>query len=111
MARTRKWGRLGAMVLVGGIGGAWIVNPTFSASGVSEGSQPVIAAWSSEVNECFADEWVPTEDAVSGFSVAAKPCRPCQDRPWCECTIPGAHRVSCNPCCYQNYAGDIICFD
>jgi hypothetical protein len=60
--------------------------------------------------ECFADE-PGTDDAGAPGTAAAKPCRPCKDRPWCECTYQGAHRVSCDPCCYQDYAGQIICFD
>lgn len=38
-----------------------------------------------------------------------KPCRQaCPDQPWCECTYQGAPRISCDPCCYQTYAG-VIC--
>lgn len=30
-----------------------------------------------------------------------RPCKPCKDRPWCECTYKGAPRISCDPCCYD----------
>ena len=37
-----------------------------------------------------------------------KPCRQaCPNQPWCECTYQGAPRISCDPCCYQTYAGPI----
>ena len=47
---------------------------------------------------------------VEGEAVAPKPkpCRQaCHDQPWCECTYQGAPRISCDPCCYQTYAGPI----
>ena len=36
-----------------------------------------------------------------------KPCRPCQDQPWCACTYNGHPRVSCDPCCYSTWTGEI----
>ncbi len=28
-------------------------------------------------------------------------CKKCKDRPWCGCTLNGAPRISCDPCCYD----------
>jgi hypothetical protein len=50
---------------------------------------------------CVADEFGAMQSLDS--SVAAKPCKPCKDRPWCGCTYNGAPRISCNPCCYNTY--------
>jgi hypothetical protein len=36
-----------------------------------------------------------------------KPCRACPDQPWCSCTYNGHPRVSCDPCCYSTYTGEI----
>ena len=30
-------------------------------------------------------------------------CKKCKDRPWCGCTLDGAPRISCDPCCYDTY--------
>lgn len=43
-------------------------------------------------------------------STAARPCKKCQDRPWCGCTYNGLPRISCNPCCYGNITAQ-ICLD
>src|SRR5688572_15034362 len=40
--------------------------------------------------------------------VAPKP-RPCKDQPWCEPRYNGFPRVSCDPCCYANDIGLLIC--
>ena len=37
-------------------------------------------------------------------------CRPCKDRPWCDCSYNGLPRVSCNPCCYGSGA-NYTCLD
>jgi hypothetical protein len=36
-----------------------------------------------------------------------KPCRACAAQPWCACTYNGHPRVSCDPCCYSTYTGEI----
>src|SRR5262245_36848945 len=41
---------------------------------------------------------------------AAKPpkgCKACPDQPWCACTYNGHPRVSCDPCCYSTWSGEI----
>ena len=42
-------------------------------------------------------------------SIAAKKpkCQACPQQPWCECTYNGHSRISCDPCCYQTWAGPI----
>ena len=37
----------------------------------------------------------------------AKPCKACRAQPWCACTYQGHPRISCDPCCYSTYAGQI----
>lgn len=67
-----------------------------------------------EVNECFADGWTAEmlEEETLELMGSVKPCRPCQGREWCTCTYPGGYtRISCDPCCYINYAGWITCLD
>jgi|GEM_PF-3598351 hypothetical protein len=54
-----------------------------------------------------------TEDGSAGniaapVSMDRKPgCKACTQQPWCACTYQGHPRVSCDPCCYQTYAGQI----
>ncbi len=50
-------------------------------------------------------------DGLVANEAAARPCRPCKDRPWCTCTYNGMPRVSCNPCCYGNYGFPQVCLD
>jgi hypothetical protein len=63
------------------------------------------------VMESLADR-ASAQEAVVGPEVErpGRPCKPCKDRPWCECTYNGHPRISCDPCCYdaQPYP---ICFD
>jgi hypothetical protein len=50
------------------------------------------------------------ETAIDG-AAPKKPCRgACPDKPYCTCTYNGQPRVSCDPCCYQTYTGE-ICLD
>jgi hypothetical protein len=53
---------------------------------------------------CIADDAAPTDAAAAGG------CKPCKNRPWCDCTYEGQPRISCDPCCYQSYPY-IICLD
>lgn len=46
-------------------------------------------------------------DAAAPVSMERKPCKACQLQPWCACTYNGYPRISCDPCCYQSYAGPI----
>jgi hypothetical protein len=53
---------------------------------------------------------LPEADATA--APKPRPCKPCPDRPWCECKYNGLPRISCDPCCYiQPYTGQQICFD
>ena len=36
-----------------------------------------------------------------------KPCKACAAQPWCACTYQGHPRISCDPCCYSTYTGQI----
>jgi len=39
-------------------------------------------------------------------------CKPCsKDRRWCGCTYNGMPRASCDPCCYTNDIGILVCLD
>ena len=38
---------------------------------------------------------------------APKHCKACSAQPWCACTYNGNPRISCDPCCYSTYAGQI----
>lgn len=40
---------------------------------------------------------------LGGNNAEAMPpgCKKCKDRPWCGCTLNGAPRISCDPCCYD----------
>ena len=41
-----------------------------------------------------------------------KGCKPCKkDRRWCGCTYNGLPRASCDPCCYANDIGVLVCLD
>ena len=50
-------------------------------------------------------------EGIVANEAAARPCRPCKDRPWCTCTFNGMPRVSCDPCCYGNYGYPQVCLD
>lgn len=104
---SRRKGFLALTVAVG-VASAWFAAPEVSALLVP-GDMVV-----EEFNECFADGWSAQtlEEAALELSTAAKPCRPCQGREWCGCTYPGGYnRISCDPCCYINYAGWVVCLD
>ncbi|MBI4718736.1 MAG: hypothetical protein HY763_13090 [Planctomycetes bacterium] len=107
MSRTREFGVVSVAVLFGVLGLALLLSPGFSA--LLKGDAPAAVAAADEAGECLTSDAAAAE--ASGAASAAKPCRPCKDRPWCECTYQGAHRISCDPCCYQDYAGQITCFD
>lgn len=38
---------------------------------------------------------------VTAEASAPRGCKRCKGRPWCECTLDGARRISCDPCCYD----------
>ena len=89
-------------------GTAWITLPQVSGL-MAPGDMAV-----EEANECFADGWTAQslEQEALELTASAKPCRPCVGREWCTCTYPGGYtRISCDPCCYINYAGWITCLD
>jgi hypothetical protein len=91
----------------------WVATPS-SALLVSDESSDVVQQ-ANQPLECFADGWTEQllEDAALELA-GIKPCRPCRDREWCTCTYSGSGggtRVSCDPCCYQQYSGEIICLD
>lgn len=104
--RVPSWLVVPVLVLVAV---AWL-SPTSPALSVS--ADPPA---SDELLECFADGW--TAEALEKAALemsSVKPCRPCRDREWCTCTYSGSGggtRVSCDPCCYQQYGGNIICLD
>jgi hypothetical protein len=56
--------------------------------------------------ECDALQDGEANEGVS-TPLERKPCKACPDQPWCGCTYQGHPRVSCDPCCYQTYAGEI----
>jgi hypothetical protein len=92
---------------------AWL-SPTSPALSVSVDAPPS-EIQSGELLECFADGWTAEALEEAALELAGvKPCRPCQGREWCTCTYSGSGggtRVSCDPCCYQQYGGQIICLD
>ena len=59
-----------------------------------------------DAQDC-AMESGPADLAAPGGALERKPCKACPQQPWCECTYQGHPRVSCDPCCYQTYAGQI----
>lgn len=36
-------------------------------------------------------------------------CKPCKNAPFCGCTLNGAPRVSCDPCCYYSLSTGYFC--
>lgn len=48
-------------------------------------------------------------DSAAPASMEKKPggCKACPAQPWCACTYQGHPRISCDPCCYQTYTGEI----
>jgi len=91
MARIKSLRRATALVsvllvVVAGAGVYWALSSAPQAATVSA-DVPVAPEAS-----CDADFVGPT---------LGKPCKPCKDRPWCECTYNGAPRISCDPCCYN----------
>jgi len=100
MARTKNFRRAATLVSVllvftAGATAWWCV------TGSSDATTPLpdSSAASSSVNVTAAPEASCDMDFVG--PTAGKPCKPCKDRPWCECTYNGAPRISCNPCCYD----------
>ena len=90
----------------------WVASPSSALLVVDPlpaASQPA------ELSECFADGW--TEELLQEAALelaGVKPCRPCQGREWCTCTYSGSGggtRISCDPCCYRRYGGEIVCLD
>jgi len=55
--------------------------------------------------------FTPADPEEAEVAMSAKPCKACQDRPWCKCSYNGLPRVSCNPCCYGNLGIPQTCFD
>ena len=48
--------------------------------------------------------------AVSASPTAAGGgCKPCKGAPFCGCTLNGAPRVSCDPCCYYSFSTGYFC--
>ena len=43
------------------------------------------------------------------MSPATPGCKRCREQPFCACTYNGYQRVSCDPCCYRNNIGTLIC--
>ena len=90
----------------------WIATPS---SALVDNPSAGTVQQANQLVECFADGW--TEEALEDAALelaGVKPCRPCRDREWCTCTYSGSGggtRVSCDPCCYQQYGGNIICLD
>jgi len=100
-----------------------------AATGVVPGAEPVeLQVQAAEVDDtadaCVNFTPAQATDADGSISLAVleveataaaarpKPCKACQDRPWCACTYNGQPRVSCNPCCYMHpYTGQQICLD
>jgi hypothetical protein len=72
---------------------------------------PVVAVTPVVEVEVECDEVDLVTEATPVSTEAAKPCKACQDRPWCKCTYNGQRRASCNPCCYANDIGHLICLD
>ncbi len=59
-------------------------------------STPFDAQISSESDAPTVDDCVVPEEAT-----APPGCKKCKGRPWCGCTLNGAPRISCDPCCYD----------
>lgn len=88
----------------------WVVSPS-SALLVTDSTAATVQQ-AGPLTECFADGW--TDELLQEEALelsGAKPCRPCQGREWCTCSNNGAPRISCDPCCYQQYGGQIVCLD
>lgn len=65
-----------------------------------------------EGEELCGDLFSEAETVVNALTAATPgSCKPCKGRTWCKCTYNGNPRASCDPCCYQTYAGTLICFD
>ena len=54
-----------------------------------------------------SDATVDSLEGDAGPRSKPKGCKACPDQPWCPCTYNGQPRISCDPCCYQTYTGEI----
>ena len=81
-------------------------------------AEPAFVVPEEAVDACL--DYTPVEDLDAGAEPAlllgpadmepvAPGCKRCKDQPWCACTYNGAQRVSCDPCCYRNNIGVLIC--
>ena len=62
---------------------------------------PAIAVSCSDAPALDVEAATPEEETTTNAR-GGKGCKPCKkDRRWCECTLDGAPRISCDPCCYQ----------
>ena len=62
-------------------------------------------------------DYTPVEDTEAQPALLLGPemtpatpgCKACKEQPFCKCTYNGYQRVSCDPCCYRNNIGTLIC--
>ena len=77
--------------------------PELWAAGKDEGFD-----FGDESASCETTE--PEVEAMAGGP--GRGCKPCKkDRRWCACTYNGLPRASCDPCCYTNDIGILVCLD
>jgi len=87
-----------------GEGNTW--SPTSTAI-CSEANPAGMGSDAGTAPDCATEDGS-TGDTAAPASMERKPgCKACTLQPWCACTYQGYPRVSCDPCCYQTYAGQI----
>ena len=63
----------------------------------------------SSTDECAIEASVTLEQTMTAERRGCKQCK--RDRRWCACTHNGMPRASCDPCCYTNDSGLLVCLD
>ena len=85
--------------------------PAIDAVAAVDDADPVASADALDLADACDLNFTPADPEEADVALSAKPCKACQDRPWCKCTYNGLPRVSCNPCCYGNLGIPQTCFD
>ena len=73
----------------------------------SEAAPAGIASDAATPQDCAVESGNPADIAAPAAMERKPGCKACTQQPWCACTYNGYPRVSCDPCCYQTYAGQI----
>ena len=82
-----------------------ICRPPQQSSAQGEASIELDLLDLAEPDQCDAN----SEAVAAGPGKRCKPCK--KDRRFCKCTHNGMPRASCDPCCYTNDIGILVCLD